>query len=273
MLPAASTFALTIVPEVSVGLERLPEDKRPALEGLAEQLQRYVTDYDWDPEETRLELRFPLVIQFMTSAENGGDIVYTANFAASNGGDVQFDENDWRFRLEPYVRLEHREDGFDAFAGMIDFHLRLLIALEYDKLSEFGGNEQFELARRIADLAMFSEYSDGWSKRRDKLNALLNPDYANLRTLRWTTHLAFWFQDVAKNDYEAWNTVLIAIDLADEIDEPARLATFWRANYERIAELLVIAKDDATLTRLSRLDNMDLMRTNYYQDRIAELLR
>lgn len=275
LLPATPLSALTIVPEVSVILERLPEEKRPPLEGLAEQLQAYVGEFDWDPEEPRLELRFPIVIQFASAAESGGHSVYTANFATSSGGDVVIDEKerDWRFTMEPYARLEHGVDGFDPFLGMIDYHMRLLIAMEYDKLAEFGGNDQFELARRVADLAMFSEYSDGWSKRRDRLNSLLDPDLAPVRTLRWTTHLAFWFSEMAHNDYEAWNTILIAVDLAEQIDDPSRLTTYWRANHERIADLLVTAKDDRTLTRLTRIDNMDPQRSAYYQARIAELLR
>jgi hypothetical protein len=272
-LLAGPAAALSIVPEVSISLERLPEDRRPPLEGLAEQLERYLGDHDWDPEEPRLELRFPLVIQFMSAADNGPTVVYNANFAASNGGDIQLDEGQWRFRLDPYAQLQHDEENFDPFTGMIDYHIRLLIAHEYDKLAEFGGDEQFARARRISDLAMFSEFSDGWSRRREKLDLVLDPSTAPLRTLRWATHLAFWFRQVAKNDFEAWNTLRIAVDLAEEIDNPALLASYWKTNHQPIAELLVAARDDETLTRLTRIDNMDPLRTGYYQDRIAELLR
>jgi hypothetical protein len=265
-LPAAR--ALTIVPEVTVNLNQLTSDQRSELFDLEARLTEYLSAFDWDPEETRLTLRVPIAIQFRTAVETGSAMEYTALFAGGNKGDLTFDENVWRFRV-PSERFTHNEDSFDSFLSMIDFHLRLVIGAEYDKLAEFGGTAMLERARRIGDMAMFSEQQEGWAKRKERLELMLDSRNQTLRSLRWVTHTAWWFRSSQHSDYEAWKTVRLALDLAAQIDNPTQLAPFFKANYRSLAEVLVKGRDLEGLQQLMRLDALDPTRTRFYQDAMS----
>lgn len=268
-LPAAR--ALTLVPEVSINLNQLTADQRGELFDLESRLGEYISDFDWDPEETRLVLHVPIAIQLKTAVETGASTEYTALFAGGNKGDISFDENLWRFRV-PSDRFEHNEESFDSFLSMIDFHLRLVIGAEYDKLAEFGGTAMLERARRIGAQALFSEQQDGWNKRNERLEKMLDPRNQNQRSLRWATHTAYWFRSVQHSDYEAWRTARLALDLAAEIDNPTQLTGYFKANSRSLTEILVQGKDMEGLQLLMRLDSMDPARTQKYQDAMLRVV-
>ncbi len=241
------------------------------LHDLKERLVRYVSEYDWNPEEPQLTLSMPLVVQFKSAVDQGATVEYTATFACGNQGDIRLDERTWRFRLPEFGRFENDEASFDSFLGMIDYHVHLIVAHEFDKLGEFAGEAHFESARRISELAMFDEMSDGWTRRRDELNRLMSPEMRPLRTLRWVTHTALWFRDVIGSDYEAWSTILIALELVEEIDDQGMLSDYWKANYRSVAEILATARDSDHLFRLIRLDSMDPQRVQHYHDLVTQL--
>jgi hypothetical protein len=273
LLLASNLLALHLQPEVSVNVDMLQEDFQKDLFDLSEKIEDYVAEVDWDPENEDLTLFVPIVVQFRTATEEGARTVYTANFAGGNQGDIRFDENTWRFTLNSYGRYEHNEDRFDPFLSMIDYHLRLVVAYEYDKLSEFGGDDFFNQARSIADLAMFDEMKDGWSKRREKLERHLVPERQIVRSVRWLTHTAYWFREVGENDYEAWTTMLLAIDLIEEFDNPGVLNDFWKVNYKVVSDIFFKAGDSDNLYRLLRLDTMDPQRAMHYQEQASRASR
>lgn len=261
----ASASALTVVPEVTLNMGTLTPDQKAELFDLESRLTTYMGDFDWDPEETRLTLRIPVALQVRTAVEVGPNVEYTALFAGGNKGDISFDENAWRFRI-PGGDFVHDENTFDSFLSMIDFHVRWVIAAEYDKLAEFGGNAQFEIARRIGAQAMFSEMQDGWAKRNERLEQALDPRNQDMRTLRWLTHMAYWLRTAQKSDYEAWRSMRLALDLAESLDNPTQLAPFFKVNHRSITEILITAKDMDGLQLLMRLDSLDPTRTQFYQD-------
>jgi hypothetical protein len=267
----STTLALTVVPEVTINMGTLTPDQKAELFDLETRLTTYMSDFDWDPEEARLTLRIPVALQVRTAAEVGPNVEYTALFAGGNKGDLSFDENAWRFRI-PSGDFVHDENSFDSFLSMIDFHVRWVIAAEYDKLAEFGGNAQYEIARRIGAQAMFSEMQEGWAKRNERLEAVLDPRNQDMRTLRWLTHMAYWLRTNQKSDYEAWRSVRLALDLAEGMDNPTQLAPYFKVNHRSLAEILVMAKDMDGFQLLMRLDNLDPSRTQFYQDAMLRVV-
>lgn len=264
-------MALTVVPEVTINTGTLTPDQKAELFDVESRLTAYMGDYDWDSEETRLTLRIPIALQVRTATEVGPNIEYTALFAGGNKGDLSFDENAWRFRI-PSGDFVHDENSFDSFLSMIDFHVRWVIAAEYDKLAEFGGKAQYELARRIGSQAMFSEMQDGWAKRNERLEQVLDPRNQDLRTLRWLTHMAYWLRSAQKSDYEAWRSVRLALDLAEGMDNPTLLGPYFKSNYHSLTDILVTAKDMDGFQLLMRLDSLDPTRTQYYQDAMLRVV-
>ncbi|MDP2361132.1 MAG: DUF4835 family protein [bacterium] len=264
-------FALTIVPEVSINLNQLTSDQRAELFDLQERLEEYLADHDWDPEDPRLSLRLPLAIQVRTAVESGANIEYMALLATGNKGDLSFDDNVWRFRV-PSGRFQHDEGSFDSFLSMIDFHVLWIIGAEYDKLAEFGGAAMYERARRVGAQAMFSEQQDGWARRNERLEQVLDPRFQDMRSLRWVTHTAFWLRTVQESDYEAWRAVRLALAIAEQIDNPTLLSPYFKANHRSLAEILVNGRDMNSLQLMMRLDSLDPARTQFYQDAMLRVL-
>jgi hypothetical protein len=269
---AFKVSALVIEPDININTETLKPEQREELFNLKERLEAYLTDEDWDPEEEHLRIGFPLAIQFRTAIEVGAGWEYTALFASGNKSDINFDESAWRFQV-PSGRLEFNQDVNDSFLAMINYHLFLIIGYEYDRLGEFAGEEFFQRARQTGMLARLDERSDGWDRRMQTMEELLDPRNQNLRSLRWVTHTAFWFRSVMKNDYEAWKAIRLALDIAEEIDNPGKLSGWFKANYESIVEILVKGKDQDALFLLMRLDNLDPQRTEYYQEQLLRFNR
>lgn len=266
----AAANALIIEPEININTDQLPPDQKEELYNLKDRLEDYLGDRDWDPEEEHLHLGIPMAIQFRTAIEVGAGWEYTAQFYSGNQSDISIDESTWTF-LIPDGRFEYNEDRNDSFLAMIDYHVYLIMGYEYDKLGEFAGEEALQQARRIGMRARLDERSAGWDRRMIKLEELLDPRRASYRSLRWVTHTAYWFRTVMRNDYEAWKTARLALDLIDELDDPTLLSGYFKANHRSLVEILIKGKDQDALFFLIRLDSLDPQRTEYYQEQLLRL--
>jgi hypothetical protein len=267
---AESLLALTIQPQVSVDITGLLPEKRDALFNIKDKLTSYIRDYDWDEEEPGLTLNFPYVIQFKSAVDYGTSIRYTAHFAGGNGSDIKFDEKTWYFTLDQFSSFNHSDIDFDSFTAMIDYHTRLAIAYEYDKLEEFGGDDQFQKAIRISDKALFDDMKEGWSRRREKLDDILDDNMRKYRTLRWVTHTAFWFRSVMHSDYDAWTTAKTALIMIEEINNPGALDGYWNANHRTMIDIIIQARDVDSIFKIMSLDSVNPQRQTYYQDKLGD---
>lgn len=263
--------ALRIESQVSLSMQTVPAETQDRLRGLQEKLNTYINDFDWDEAETRLVLNLPVAIQIKSAGEIAGQLECAATFATNNSGDISIQENTWRFRYDEYAELRHDPDNFNSLTGLVDFYMHLLIGHELDKLGEEAGTEQFAIAARIGDRAKFDELNDGWAQRMEDLSLLLTPERKDYRTLRWLTHSAWYFQDVARNRYEAWLAIVSAIDLAERLDNTQLLQRYWQVNYRKITDLLVLAGDRDNLNRVRRLDTTDPTRMSFYQDKLSDI--
>lgn len=263
--------ALRIESQVSLSMQTVPAETQDRLRGLQEKLNTYINDFDWDEAETRLVLNLPVAIQIKSAGEIAGQLECAATFATNNSGDISIQENTWRFRYDEYAELRHDPDNFNSLAGLVDFYMHLLIGHELDKLGEEAGTEHFAIAARIGDRAKFDELNDGWAQRMEDLSLLLTPERKDYRTLRWLTHSAWYFQDVARNRYEAWLAIVSAIDLAERLDNTQLLQRYWQVNYRKITDLLVLAGDRDNLNRVRRLDTTDPTRMSFYQDKLSDI--
>lgn len=268
---AGTARALTVVPEVTINLGQLTSEQKSELFDLESRLSEYLAEYDWDAEEPRLTLRIPVAIQVTSAVETGAHVEYTALFTGGNKGDLRFDDNLWRFRV-PDGRFEHEDGTFDSFLSMIDFHVYWVVGAEYDKLAEFGGTAMYERSRRIGSQAMFSEHQEGWARRNELIEQVLDPRQRDLRSLRWITHTAYWFRTVQKSDYEAWKAVRLALDLADQMDNPSQLTQYFKANHRSLTEILVKGRDLEGVQLLMRLDSLDPSRIQVYQDALLRIV-
>lgn len=269
-LPVAR--ALTLVPELNLNLSQLTPEQRAELFDLENRLTDYLSTVDWDPEESGTTLRVPVAIQVRSAMETGSATEYMGLFATGNKSDYSLDDPSWRFRV-PDGRFDHNEDSFDSFLSLIDFHVLVVLGHEYDKRSEFGGNAFFERARRVGSQAMFSEQQLGWDRRTQQLDELLDLRNKDFRTLRWVTHTALWFRTVQASPYDSWKSARLALDMAERIDNPTQLSPWYKANFRALIEIFEQGKDEDSLDRLLRMDNLDPQRTEAYRDAISRLNR
>ncbi len=262
--------ALEIEADISINSGTLKPEQREPLFDLRERLERYLEERQWDEAEEHLKIGIPIALQFTSAVETGSGWEYTAQVATGNKRDISVDDNAWRF-VVPDGEFQFNDTYVDSFLALINFYVLQMIAYEYDKLSEFGGEALFQQARQIGIMARLDERSEGWDRRMQKLEDLLDPRYTMYRSLRWVTHTAYWFRTVMKNDYEAWKTARLALDMVEEIDNPGLLTGYFKANHRSITSILIKGKDQEGLFLLMRLDTFDPERNEYYQDQLLRL--
>ena len=79
---------------------------------------------------------------------------------------LQVNDNQWEFTYSQGTPLIFETERFDALTSVLDFYAYIMLGYDYDTFSEFGGEEWFQKAKRIQELAS-NKSSVGWNALRD----------------------------------------------------------------------------------------------------------
>lgn len=162
---AAPLAAQQITADVTLMLERLPLEKQEKLKNLADDLEVYLSDYDWTGEF--LDSPIPVNVQIVLQDQSVSfEPRYAASFLISNRLDLQYGDKYWRFPYQDGTPLFHEENVYNPFLSFLDYYIYLVLAWEYDKMGKFLGTPYYEKARLISDQAKFNTtFAYGWEER------------------------------------------------------------------------------------------------------------
>lgn len=200
---------------VTLMLERLPLEKQEKLRNLADDLEAYISDYDWTGEH--LDDPIPVTVQIILVDQSVSyESRYQASFLISNNSDLQYGDKYWRFAYQDGTPLIHDENNYTSFLGFIDYYIYLVLAWEYDKMGEYAGSDYYEKARLISNEARFnSQFSYGWEDRAKEIAYLISDENKPFRKAKDLYFLGMSY--VGEVDTTAQRYCGQAIDLFDEI--------------------------------------------------------
>ena len=171
--------------KVSLNTEKLLQESKDKLVSLADQLTRYINEYDWLQQQGRYPINVQVDLYVERAVPTNFEDRYEARLVIGNQSDFQESDKRWQFPYQQGAQLTHA-DQFNAFTGVIDFYLFLLLGGEFDKASKLGGTDYYAKAYQVAQLSKFSEFFQwGWKERLAHIEKLRSDAYIPFRELRY----------------------------------------------------------------------------------------
>lgn len=254
-----------LYPEVSVDLQRLPEEARNKLVGIDSVLTQFLRDtrHPWNRDDGGYDLPIQVNVYFTEYSPNPLEDKYKANLIITNKRDARFEDKRWEFGMRtPYTP---GQASFDPFMSVIEYYVWLLIANEEDKYEKLGGNRYFDKARSVQLSSTSSIYYTGWDKRSDLLRELSDDGNNTYREFLFFYFTGLYYdENGAYDDSKAYlHYALLRLD-ALPID---RRNQILEAEHTSLATALKDCQYDRGIEVLRR---MDPARADYYTQLFGE---
>ena len=156
------------------------------------------TNYDFKPEE-RIECSMVINISERPSSDR---FKATLNVVASrpiyktayNSPLLNYADKKFEFDYVEFQPMEFQENSYTSnLVSVLSYYLYMILGLDFDTFSQFGGTEFFETAENIVNAAQNSPES-GWRASEDQRNRYwllenyLNNSYSEMRTFLYEYH-------------------------------------------------------------------------------------
>ena len=159
---------------------------------------------------------------------------------------LNFADRDWTFEFIQSQPLRFNENAFtDNLSSLLAFYAYVIIGMDYDSFSEFGGNPYYEKAFNVVNNAQQSNFT-GWQQFNSIRNRywlienLQNPQLEGIRKALYIYHRT-GLDIMVEEQEEAENNILKA------------MSEVQKANRARPRSILTITFMDAKSSELTQL--------------------
>ncbi len=147
--------------QVTVNTPRLQTTDPKVFENLQTSLQEFLNNQQWTNDEFEQEERIKCNIQLTIVSEESNN-TFTADMAIQSSRPV-FGSNyetallshvdrDVRFKYEQFQPLQYTENNYnDNLVSVVSFYVYVILGLDYDSFSPFGGEAHFKTAQDIVN--------------------------------------------------------------------------------------------------------------------------
>ena len=181
-LSSPGSIAEQLEADIELFLELLPTEKQEKLEDFQEELEDYFIHHEWIEDFSPPSIPFNFRM-YLVDESTGFEDRYGARIHVSNNYDLQELDKDSHFPYQPDEPLEHEAVIYHPLAGLLDFYAYLIIGGEMDKRATLGGDPYFKKARDVVQRALFSEFYQGWNRRREQIEAILAEENLTYRKM------------------------------------------------------------------------------------------
>jgi hypothetical protein len=201
-----SAIAQEIRATVNISTPKLQKADTQVFETLKRSMEEFFNNTAWTDDEFQEDERIEVQIQ-MTITEEESDTRFKADLIMqssrpvynSNVNTVVFThlDRDVRFDYQQYQPLIFSQNAYnDNLTSILSFYAYLIIGMDYDTFSPFGGEPFFLLAQQIMNAVPTNEAAQfrGWMARDGNRNRywlmenLLNPRIRPLRQVMYDYH-------------------------------------------------------------------------------------
>jgi Domain of unknown function (DUF4835) len=249
---------------VTTTIDRMPQLNQNKLNGVDRIISAYLNQQEWGPNEYKYEVPVDIQIVFTEALPVEFEDRYKATISVSNRGNYVHSDERWLFVHESGVQLQ-KTDQFESFRSLIDYYYYMILGYEFDKVKKFGGQEYFEEAKQIAQMArLSSRYFLGWDKREERTEDFIDPINNNFRYLNFLYYTGEWLYYTERDRETAKQYLLYAIKQLDKIRDDSQLERFFSLNYRNYAAALAEYEEWSSVSKLASVDT-DESHANYYE--------
>lgn len=187
---------------VELNTESVEGTNRNVFDELKQEMETYINDFRWtdnqfSPKE-RIDCRIFLTVKDYSGGRISGDLQVQLSRPVFNSSYTttlfNFKDTEVEFDFREGDHLNHIENSWDGnLKGLLDFYSLLLLAIDYDSFSLFGGQEYYDRAAKIVQLAQ-SGGDKGWRlfdnnrNRSAVINAFTDRNTSGIRELLYRYH-------------------------------------------------------------------------------------
>ena len=250
---APTTTAREFLCTVNINYRQLQGVDFAFLDDLKELVQRYINNNTWTndrflPEE-RIECSMQIVFQeALTLTSFRAQLILTStrpiHGTTTNTTVLQINDNQWEFNFSQGTPLVFETERYDALTSVIDFYIYIMLGYDYDTFSEFGGEEHFQKAKRIQQLAA-AQNGIGWGgigggRRAGLINQLTGPRFKPLREVYFKYH--FNGLDHFTTDTEGARAAVLDVlgtmqELYDDLARQYVFDVFFSTKYQELTAI------------------------------------
>ena len=187
---------------VSINFRQLGGSSFTYLNELRQLIGEYINRNTWTEDrflpEERIECSMQIIFQeAITLTSFRAQIILTSRRpiygTSQNTNVLQLNDENWQFDFSQGTPLVFETERYNALTSVLDFYAYIMLGYDYDTFSELGGEEHFQKARRILELAQ-ARGAIGWDAlggdrgRADLINQLLDSRFEPLRRAYFAYH-------------------------------------------------------------------------------------
>ncbi|MEM6318620.1 MAG: DUF4835 family protein [Bacteroidota bacterium] len=212
--------------QVTVNSEKAQADEQ-TFKSLETSIEEFMNNQKWTEDEFEQNERIDVTIQLTITEEiNSTTFRATMSLQAIRpvfNSDYQSPllthaDKDFVFNFEPFQPLDFTENAFtDNLTHVLAFYAYLILGLDYDSFSPFGGEKYFQLAQNLINVfpANLAGSFRGWQSQDGRRNrywimeSILNPSVRPFREAMYTYHRQGL--DIMQDDVETGKAVLMQV--------------------------------------------------------------
>lgn len=242
--------------EVKIEYMHLSQDDQDKLVDLKSKIEQYFNGYEWIEDEYEYDVNCNIQIIIETVQKKTFEKIYKTQFVISSESGENFYDKSWEFPYEPSASLNHTKGQFDPLTHFLDFYAFMILAGEMDTNGLFFGTPLYDKAMDIANQAMLSQYTKGWSQRIDELLKITHVRTRPLREVKPAFFEALYLYKNGKYNkaYQLARKVMQGIQKVVSVQPNNRyLSIFFNAHHRQLAVLF--AGRNAELEKLTEFDS------------------
>ena len=195
LLFASSVYAQEINCRVQVMADKIEGTNREVFESLNIKLTEFINSRKWTDavflNEERIDCSFIFTISEQMGTYFTGDLQVQANLPVFNSSYTStlfnFKDANMKFSYSQFDRLEYYDNSFESnLMSVVAYYINIILGLNFDSYSRYGGSKYFEKAQTIVALAQSSDDA-GWKafhSERNRYALISNYQDERLKKLR-----------------------------------------------------------------------------------------
>jgi hypothetical protein len=188
-------------------------------------------------------------------------------------------DEEFNFVYVEFSKIEMQEGTFlSNLSSVLAYYIYIMIGLDYDSYSKFGGTEYYKKAQAIANQAQGTEYK-GWeafstkkSNRYWLVYQLMDPNFSTMREIIYTYH-RLGLDKMSTEPESARNTIIEALLKLKKVyrDEPNSylLQLFLMAKRDEIIKIFTDATTQEKEQIIELIKEIDGSNIGKYTDKLG----
>ncbi len=204
ILIAKGSFSQELYCNVQIQYQQIQGVDPSVFESMEKAIFEFMNNRKWSNSNFQISERIEatLIFTIQNAAQGGDEFSGTLNIVLQrpvygtdyNSVIANMVDNDIAFRYTPFQTMEYADNSFtDNLTQILAFYAYLMIGIDFDTFSLFGGSQYLEKAMAVASVAQNSNYK-GWQafegprNRFQLVENLLNSSYGDIRKFLYDYH-------------------------------------------------------------------------------------